>query len=131
PGDRVLLVRGDLADPRLPELLRARGASVDEVVGYRTLEAPDSSRSILREALTAGPPAAVVFASGSSVRGLVALAEHPSPGLTSIPAVCIGHETGFEAERHGFRVAAIARRPDPTAIAGAVAAALRTAAPQP
>jgi len=50
-GDRVLVVRGDLADEELPTALRARGAFVDDVVAYRTHEGPRSSRPLLREAI--------------------------------------------------------------------------------
>jgi hydroxymethylbilane synthase len=105
PGDRVLLVRGDLADDRLPDALRERGAVVDDLVAYRTREAPTASRRLLRQAVAAGPLDAIVFASGSAVRGLVALAD--AAGVTDIgrvPAVCLGPETAREAVRLGFAV---------------------------
>ncbi|HEU0244433.1 MAG TPA: hydroxymethylbilane synthase, partial [Candidatus Limnocylindrales bacterium] len=51
PGDHIVLPRSDLADGALPTALRERGATVTEVVAYRTVEAPAASRSRLVEAL--------------------------------------------------------------------------------
>ena len=76
-GDRVLVVRGDLADETLAVALRARGVEVDDVVAYRTREAPEASRSLLARVLADGPIDAVLFTSGSTVRGLVTLAPQP------------------------------------------------------
>jgi uroporphyrinogen III methyltransferase/synthase len=124
PGDRVLVVRGDLADADLATALRARGAEADEVVAYRTLEAPDDSRILLRRALTEGPIAAVVFTSGSTVRGLMSLAAAASVEVTSIPAVCIGPETADEARTAGFRLVVVSPSPDAAGLAVASARAV-------
>ena len=123
-GQRVLLLRGDLADHRLPEALRARGAEVDDVVAYRTREAPESSRRRLRQAIGDGPIEAFVFTSGSTVRGLVALAQAESLDLMSIPAICIGPETAAEARRVGFHVLAEAPNQDAATLAATTAEAL-------
>lgn len=124
PGDRVLVVRGDLADAQLAVALRARGAAVDDVVAYRTLEAPPTSRALLRRALAEGPIAAVVFTSGSTIRGLVALGEEVSVDVLSIPCVCIGPETAAEALAAGFRTLAVSPTPESAALAAATAGAL-------
>ena len=124
PGDRVLVVRGDLADADLATALRARGAEADEVVAYRTLEAPDDSRILLRRALTEGPIAAVVFTSGSTVRGLMSLAAAALVDVTSIPAVCIGPETADEARTAGFRLVVVSPSPDAAGLAVASARAV-------
>jgi len=127
PGDRVLLVRGDLAGRALPDALRARGAEVDDVVAYRTHEAPESSRALLRRALADGPLDAVLFTSGSTVHGLVALGDAEAvPAITSIPAICIGPETAAEARRAGFHVLAEAPTRDAAALATTTVAALTT-----
>lgn len=65
-GDRVVLMRGDLARPELPERLTERGATVENVVAYRTLVGADPAR--LARAL-ARDPHAVLFSSASAVRG--------------------------------------------------------------
>ena len=123
-GDRVLVVRGDLADEQLAVALRARGAQVDDVVAYRTREAPVGSRPLLRHALAEGPIDAVVFSSGSTVRGLVALARGASLDIAAIPSVCIGPETAAEARRAGFPVLAVSVTPEAAALATTTAAAL-------
>jgi uroporphyrinogen-III synthase len=123
-GERILVVRGDLADEELAAALRARGAEVDDVVAYRTREAPVSSRPLLRRAVADGPIDAVVFTSGSTVRGLVALASAESLDVTSIPSVCIGPETAADARRAGFPVLAVSVTPEAAALATTTAAAL-------
>jgi uroporphyrinogen-III synthase len=117
----VLAIRGDLADGELAASLRARGAQVDDLVAYRTREAPVSSRPLLRRAMAAGPIAALVFTSGSTVRGLAALARSEGYDLTAIPAVCIGPETADVARSAGFAVEAIAAEQDAAALASATA----------
>lgn len=124
PGSRVLLLRADLADGDLPMALRARGAEVDDVIAYRTVEAPVTSRAPLREAMEAGPLEAVVFTSGSTVRGLLALASADVLDVTSIPAICIGPETAAAARRAGFHVLAEAPMRDAVTLAATTVAAL-------
>jgi hydroxymethylbilane synthase len=123
-GDRVLVVRGDLADEDLARTLRARGAEVDDVIAYRTRVAPESSRGLLRTAIADGPIAAVVLTSGSTVRGLVSLGQADSIDVLAIPSVCIGPETAHEARAAGFRILAVSATPDSAALAAATARAL-------
>jgi uroporphyrinogen-III synthase/uroporphyrinogen III methyltransferase/synthase len=123
-GVRVLVIRGDLADDELAVALRARGVEVDDVVAYRTREAPESSRRLLREATAGGSISAVVFTSGSTVRGLVALGQHESIDVVSIPCVCIGPGTAGEAQAAGFQILAVSPTPDSAALAAATARAL-------
>jgi hydroxymethylbilane synthase len=124
PGDRILVVRGDLADADLATTLRARGADVDDVVAYRTHEAPEGSRLLLRRARAGSAIDAVVFTSGSSVRGLVALGQAESIDVRSIPAVCIGPETADVARAAGFRILAVSPTRDSAALALTTARAL-------
>lgn len=124
PGDRVLVVRGDLAEETLAVALRARGAEVDDIVAYRTHEAPEGSRALLRRALADGPIAAVVFTSGSTVRGLIALARAERLDVASIPSVCIGPETAAEARNAGFSVMAVSASPEATTLAATTARVL-------
>jgi hydroxymethylbilane synthase len=124
PGDRVLRVRGDLADDTLPAGLRERGASVEDVVGYRTSEAPKASGPRLRGAIEQGAIQAVVFTSGSTVRGFRSLARDQGIDIGSIPAVCIGPETSAVALAEGFRVLATAPSPNAVALAQTTADAI-------
>jgi len=123
-GDRILVVRSDLADEELAVALRARGAEVDDVIAYRTREAPGRSRALLRGATADGPIAAVVFTSGSTVRGLLSLGNAESIDVRSFPVVCIGPETADEARVAGFRILAVPTTQDAAALAAATAAAL-------
>jgi hydroxymethylbilane synthase len=126
-GDGILVVRGDLADEELAIALRARGAEVDDVIAYRTREAPESSRALLRSATADGSIAAVAFTSGSTVRGLVSLGRAESIDVLSMPAVCIGPETADEARAAGFQILAISPAPDSPSLAATTARALALA----
>jgi hydroxymethylbilane synthase len=123
-GDRILVLRGDAADGDLAERLRSRGAEVDDVIAYRTRIAPTSSRPLLREALRAGPIDALILTSGSTVHGLLALADEEALDIRSIPAVCIGPETARAAEAAGFHVLATSPAQDADTLAVATAEAL-------
>ncbi len=126
-GDPVLTLRGDLADATLADGLRARGARVRDVVAYRTVEAPGHARPRLVDAL-ARDPMAVVFASGSAVRGLLTLAGPGADTVRRLPALCIGPVTATVARDAGFREVCVARRPTDEALAELAAAtvAVRT-----
>ena len=118
-GKRVLLVRASLADPDLPTRLRQRGALVDEVAAYETVEGPAESKADLRQALDQRDLAAVVFASGSAVRGFAKLG-----GTTRLPAITIGPRTTAVARDAGFNVVAEAPGPSVHQLAEAVTRAL-------
>lgn len=124
-GDRVLVVRGSLGDGDLAARLSARGILAEEVRAYSTAEAPPSSNGLLAAALREGPLDGVIFASGSAVRGLVALAARDGVDVAGLPAVCIGQETAGAAVRAGFSVVGIAPSPEPGALAAASARALQ------
>lgn len=98
-GMRMLLVRASLADSDLPTALRKRGARVDEVIAYETIEAPAECAEPLQRALLDSEIAAVVFASGSAVRGFVKLG-----GPITLPAITIGPKTSTVAREAGFSV---------------------------
>lgn len=124
-GTRVLVLRGDLADDRLPDRLTERGGVVTTRVVYRTREAPMTSVPLIIGAL-GRPPSAVVMTSPSTVRGWLALAA--AAGVTaiarSIPCVAVGPSTAAEIHRLGLPVLVQAAAPDPATVAAAVAAAL-------
>ena len=120
-GLRVLLARADAAAPDLPRLLRDAGAAVDTLDVYRTVEGPEASRASLDLALADQDLAAVVFASGSAVRGMRRLAARD---VRLLPAVTIGPATSEVARREGFQVAAEAERPSVEGLVAAVRVAL-------
>ena len=115
---RVLLVRASLADRDLPDALRARGASVEELTAYETVEGPEESREALRRAMSEAV-SVVVFASGSAVRGYVKLG-----GVPTVPAVTIGPRTSQVARERGFIVASESANPQVAELADAVGRAI-------
>lgn len=114
-GKRILLVRASAASPDLPERLRERGAMVDDLAAYLTVEGPASSAEPLKAALADPELAAIVFASGSAARGYIALG-----GTASVPAITIGPRTTRVAEQLGFKVISEAETQSAEALAAAV-----------
>lgn len=103
PGDTVLLPRADIADGRLVAALEARGARVDAVVAYRTIEAPETSRERLRALFATGNVGAIVFTSGSSVRGLLELLGSAHRRIArGTAACCLGEPTATVARALHF-----------------------------
>ncbi len=100
-GRRVLLPRADAASPDLPRLLRQRGAQVDEVTAYRTVEGPEESREPLRRVLEEGIDA-VLFTSGSTVRGFCRLVDDPVARLAGVLVACIGPVTARAVREMGL-----------------------------
>jgi hydroxymethylbilane synthase len=111
-GRRVLLARADAASKTLPAKLVEMGALVDDVVAYRTVAGPEASRSAVAEALADRDAEAILFASGSAVRGLVELAGTTADSARAMRAVTIGPKTSAVARELGFKVAGEARTQD-------------------
>ena len=121
-GRRVVLARADAATPDLREALLARGADVEEVVAYRTIEGPPASRDAIRASLADGL-AGIAFTSGSTVRGLVRLASPLDRGRArALPALCIGPVTARVARSKGFHVPVVADDHTAVGLADAIAA---------
>jgi len=124
-GRRMLLARADAATPDLRDALLERGAVVEEVVAYHTIEGPAGSRDSIRTAL-AQPLDGVTFTSGSTVRGLHALLSPPEAlRATALPAYCIGPVTARVARRAGFAVPVVAAPHTAAALAEAIRTHLR------
>jgi uroporphyrinogen III methyltransferase / synthase len=118
-GKRIALVRASAASTDLPDRLRRRGATVEEVTAYRTVEGPAASAEKLRDALADPELAAVLFASGSAVRGFLDLG-----GSARLPAITIGPRTTNSARELGFVVMAEADAQSVSGLADAVVRAL-------
>jgi uroporphyrinogen III methyltransferase/synthase len=82
---------------------------VDEVVAYRLLEAPPGSEALLRQAWMEGIDA-IVFTSGSTVRGFAHLAEQAgvADDLGSVTTIAIGPVTAEAMTAQGWEVLAVA-----------------------
>ncbi len=99
-GARILLPQADLADPGLADELRRRGAAVDVVTAYRTVDVERSGDELA--ALRAAD--AVVLASGSAARSLAR-----QGGAGDALVVCIGPKTAEAARDAGLEVGLVAR----------------------
>jgi uroporphyrinogen-III synthase len=120
-GRRVLFPCGDLAGDVLPRVLRDRGATVDEVVAYRTV-AGGGARELAR-LVRAGAVDAILFFSASSVRyfvdalGAGRAAGRLAPGMA---VVCIGPGTALAARDAGLEVSAVAAERATAAVVAAL-----------
>ena len=120
-GRRVVLARADTATPYLHDALVAREAIVEDVVAYRTIEGPASSREPLQVALQRDLDG-IAFTSGSTVRGLIRLASPIGRARArTLAAFCIGPVTAAEARASGFHVAAVSAEHTTAGLADAIA----------
>ena len=103
PGDCVLLPRAEEGRVALVEGVLALGASVDQVVAYRTLVPEDSQEKALT-LLVDGKIDVVTFASSSTVRNLVRLLRGDVSLLQRPVIACIGPVTADTARGLGLRV---------------------------
>jgi len=110
-GVRVLLPRAAGARQILPDELRRRGATVDEVITYRSL-VPQQGVARLRAALEEGAIDCCTFTSSSTVGNLLRLVAEADPmhgreRLESTTIACIGPITAAAAREAGLRVAIV------------------------
>lgn len=103
-GQRVFLPQADIADPRLAEELRERGAVVDTVVAYRTIQVEPTLWGVLPLRIAD----AIVLASGSAVRSLASISGSLEGLGDSTTLVCIGPKTAAVAREVGLPVGAVA-----------------------
>ncbi len=106
-GLRVLVPRPEESRPELVDGLARAGAEVVAPVAYRSVPCPPASLEPLAAALRAGAVDAVVFASPSAVRSVVAAL---GPGcaarlLGRSALAAIGPTTAAELRAHGLAVA--------------------------
>jgi uroporphyrinogen III methyltransferase/synthase len=132
-GRRILLPRAAEARPVLPQVLRSRGAIVDEVVAYRAVLPPDADGSGLVSALEAGSIDALTFTSSSTVRNFVRLlgaatATRLVRGGRPVVA-CIGPVTAETARQLGLPVDLLAPSYTVASLTAALVARLGVASP--
>ena len=130
-GERILLPRSDQAEDDLPTALRSAGAVVRCLAAYRTVASPAASGPLLAAAM-AKRPAAIVFSSGSTVRGLLGLAAGRADRdrIRAIPAACVGPRTATVAAENGFAHITVAAGQDPRGLADAALRAVRSVRPE-
>ena len=109
-GKRVLLPRASGARPQLPQMLRERGATVDEFATYRAVEARPGDGALAE--LAAGVDA-ITFTSPSTVEHFLTIVDsagfNPFETEPQPIVACIGPITADAAERSGLRPAVVAQ----------------------
>ena len=117
-GERILHVRPEGGDDRLPATLRAAGGSVDSVPFYRNAPAPGVE--LLAGDLCAGRFDIVILTSPSSLERLLESAEPPGErvvaALRKMALVALGPTTAGAIRERGLRVAALADEPTDEAV---------------
>jgi uroporphyrinogen-III synthase len=98
-GARVLLPQSEIAEPVLADELGARGAAVDVVDAYRTVE----RQATAEQRATLATADAVLLASGSAARSLAG-----QGGAGNAVVVCIGPRTAGAARDAGLEVGLVA-----------------------
>ena len=122
PGERVLLLRSDLADGSLARRLGERGARVDDVVAYRTVPRQEPAPE-LRSLFERGTVDAVVLMSPSAVDGLLNGCG-ADPGLyAGVALVSVGPTTSARIRARRLTLAAEAAAPAPEAVIEALGSA--------
>jgi uroporphyrinogen III methyltransferase/synthase len=121
-GQRVLLVRPEVAREVLPVALRSAGARVDAVPFYRNVAAPDigeTARDVRREVFDV-----VVFTSPSTAQrlldGAAAAGIEIREALRRMKVVAIGEVTARALDQAELTVSAIARKPSDDDIVEAI-----------
>jgi uroporphyrinogen-III synthase len=99
-GKRVLVPRAEGGNPALVDGLRAAGATVEALTLYRTVPAGTADLAALQGI------DAIAFASGSAVRGFVALAGAAAANAGAV--ACMGQNCAEQAKKSGVRVDAVA-----------------------
>lgn len=128
-GEKVLLLRSDLADSRLPAKLREIGAQVSDVIAYRTLPPGERELQALGE-VRWSEAAAALFFSPSAVRHFVGAVGLPvlRREAKHLLFVAIGPVTLEVIREFGFERTAQARDASVPAIVGALEESLKEAA---
>ena len=118
-GKKVLLPRAKIGRPEIVDLLRERGAVVEEIALYDTVTAVPTAEALTE--LDKGVDV-ITFTSPSSVRNFLKIVKNARPEGFSKPfgsMACIGPSTAAEAEQQGLTVAIM---PDVYTIEGLITA---------
>ncbi|HNR30789.1 MAG TPA: uroporphyrinogen-III C-methyltransferase [Candidatus Hydrogenedentes bacterium] len=121
-GKRVLLPRADVARSALPAALRARGAAVEDLVGWRKAPAETSRDAV--EALLAFAPEVVVFTNAAAVGCFASLLDAAQLARLRGGAVfaSLGPVTTAAAREQGLEIQIEPPRPDTAHLIEAVCA---------
>jgi uroporphyrinogen III methyltransferase/synthase len=108
-GQRVLLLRSQLANPDLPQGLLTLGAKVEEVAIYRVLPASTTDEKT-RRLLAQEKIDVITFTSPSTVKGFLALVGGDVASLSKVQIACLGPVTASYAHKVGLKVDVVAKK---------------------
>lgn len=117
-GKRFLFPKGNIAGEELPTLLRAQGASVDEIVVYETHHASGSGSEEVKKLLSERGIDVITFFSPSSVESFVHMI--PISQVASCSIAVIGKTTAEAARKASLKVDIVAAQPTATDLVGSI-----------
>jgi uroporphyrinogen III methyltransferase/synthase len=107
PGDRLLMLRADIAPTLLVDTLTAHGAQVENVVAYHTRPST-ASRDAVEKLFQEKKVDVVTFTSSSTVRNLLDALDQRTELFEGSIVACIGPVTANAARRLGLQVDLVA-----------------------
>ena len=121
-GKNILLPRAKIATTDLPNGLRKRGASVDDVPLYDTIKIASENADEIETDLLNGRIDLVTFTSSSTVTNFLAMfpAHTPETLLTNVKVAVIGPETQKTAMKYGAQVDIVAKEASVESLAEAI-----------
>ena len=110
-GKKILLPRAKIATPTLPNILRERGAIVDDVPLYDTVKVTSENCNAVETDLLDGNIDIVTFTSSSTVTNFLDMfpARTAKDLLANVRIAVIGPTTETTAQQHGINVDIVAQ----------------------
>ncbi len=110
-GKNILLPRAKIGSPDLPQILRERGAHIDDVSIYDTVKVESEGSEVIAKDLLDGRIDFVTFTSSSTVTNLLEMfPEHNAIDLlANVKVAVIGPTTEATAVKHGIHVDVVAK----------------------
>ena len=119
---KILLPRAKIATADLPNVLRERGAHVDDVSLYDTVRVPGENREVIETDLLNGNIDLVTFTSSSTVTNFLEMfpAHQPTVLLADVKVAVIGPTTQKTAVEHGVHVDVMAKEASVKSLVAAI-----------
>ncbi|XP_041477201.1 uroporphyrinogen-III synthase-like [Lytechinus variegatus] len=116
-GSKPLLYPcGTMRREVIPKTLRKEGIPFREDVVYQTISNPDLEKELSKYLQAKGSPFCIVFFSPSGVQFSKDVLHKSKADLQNTKFLAIGRTTQTAMEEHGYMVAGVAEKPNPTAL---------------
>lgn len=124
---KILLPRAKIATADLPNILRERGAHVDDIPLYDTVKVASENSDVIEKHLLGGKIDFVTFTSSSTVTNFLEMfPTHTAKNLLAkVKVAVIGPTTEATATKHGVRVDIVAREASIESLVEAIIAEYR------